>query len=127
MRITPNWEDAHYCCVDCGKVIKIEEFESDGVKIWRCPSCNGSLYVYASTDDWNYALTRKYADEIEEGDLIPLRMSTQKGHEVLGVIEAGGKIKLGLKGYGTATVSKNDWVDVVMGTWDSNTEPWNKK
>lgn len=126
MNISPYWDEAHYCCADCGKTIKEEDLKV--VKLhtrWKCPSCGGNLYVYASTKNWNYTLIRKHADEIERGDLI-LFLGTMKTHEVLNVEEKDGTIRIALKGHGVIKTTEEQWVDIVRGSWQKGTTPWNR-
>ena len=126
MGLSTDWFKAHYCCWECNKSFTRDELKINGKVVWKCPDCNENIFVYVEDKDWNYVFIRKYADEIEKGDLVYLSQTGQS-HEVLNEPEEiNGKIKVALKGHTVVKIPEDNWVDCSFGTWDSNTTPWEK-
>lgn len=118
--ISPTFEDSHYVCYECGEEIKKD-------RTVKCPKCDGSILTYARFNNWNYCLLRKYAYEVQEGDLILLRDG--KDYKVLNVQKDNqddSVLRIALKEYRVVSVQEDDWVDCIWGTWDENTTPWKK-
>ncbi|MBU3072535.1 hypothetical protein [Clostridium estertheticum] len=121
-----HWNDqTHYCCHECGVEIPKEDFEVNNMIIWRCPTCNGPIDVYASTEERNYSIIRKYASEIKINDLIFI-VPRMKSHEVFDVKEIKGMIHVALKEQGVVKLAKDAFVDSVMGRWPTGTTPWTR-
>ena len=84
------------------------------------PICGEYIFVYAEDEETNtkIVIIRKRASEVEAGDLVYLHgQLTEKPYQVLGVNDLGGKLGIGLKGYGQLKVSPDDPVNCGWGTW----------
>lgn len=113
-----------YFCIECHYEEVLDKDFADEYPD-RCPNCGGEIwlhtYINSGTTDGNYrVLALKKASKLRKHDLYFFRIYN-KAYEVLGINNITKKSKpmlsVGLKGYGSVTLSKDETVYCVEGIW----------
>lgn len=106
--------DEGYQCTFCDKMYGKDDVSSSG---WKCPICGEYILIAAPQLGIGHVKVRKKAKEVRTMESINLA-GVNDFYTVLGVTElANGKLSIGLKGYGTIKVKKDEFVDVIVGAY----------
>lgn len=113
--------DEGYKCVFCDRMYELDDVSSSG---WKCPVCGEYVRIAAPELCSGHIKIRKKAKDIRELDSINLA-GTNELYSVLGITEnANGKLRIGLKNYGSINVEKDEFVDIIDGAYYEDS--WNK-
>lgn len=113
-----------YCCSECRYEEVLDEDFADEYPD-RCPNCGGEIWLYTyinyGIEDKSYrVLALKKASNLRKYDLYFFRVSNE-AYQVLGITSITKKSKpvlnVGLKGYGSVTLSEDEIVHCVEGVW----------
>ena len=116
------FEDEMYQCPSCGKFVSNNFFTL--LKTWKCPDCHESLLI--GVPSIKYTLVRKLPGELKINDSI-LLSGEETGRLILAVNKSTqkNKVYVAIKGYGGVHIPKDDYQNVVIGSyfegsWKSN-------
>ena len=113
--------DEGYKCTLCDKMYDFDDVYSSG---WKCPVCGEYVFIAAPQLCSGHVKIRKKAKEVRKMESINLAGSNDF-YEVLGITKlANGKLGIGLKGFGSIKVKKDEFVDVIVGAYCK--ENWDK-
>lgn len=113
--------DEGYKCILCNKMYELDDVSGFG---WKCPACGEYIRIAAPELCSGHIKIRKKVKEVRQLDSINLA-GVNDIYTVLGITEqANGKIRIGLKNYGSLVVEKDEFVDVIDGAYYEDN--WNK-
>lgn len=112
--------DEEYKCSFCNKVYELDEINSSS---WKCPTCGKYISISAPQLCSGHIKKRIKAKEIRKFESINLA-GVNEINSVLGITELpNGKLRIGLKKYGSIVVEKEEFVDVIDGSYSKDS--WN--
>lgn len=117
--------DEGYKCVFCDKMYELDELNENSGSSWKCPVCGKYIRIAAPQLCSGHIKIRKKAKELREFESINLA-GANEFYTVLGITElVDGKLRIGLKNYGSIKVEKDEFVDVIDGAYVEKI--WNKR
>ena len=110
--------DEKYKCSDCNTIYLNDE-QIDR-RTWRCPKCNGDLYIAAPHLASGHTLKRIIVTELRKFDSVHIP-HTNELYQVIAIDNLrDGRIRVAYKNYGQKFYDENDFITIVMGGYYSD-------
>lgn len=108
---TPHSTEEYYCTT-CEDFINLDQVNKD----WKCPSCTEYVNIKIITDTKDQSCFRVPVTELEKNDMVLIHRDDEY-RNILGIIDLGTKLQLGLEKYGAYKIDKSKFILKLEGSW----------